>query len=1129
VTARARAPGAARFVGREAELRILRAEIDAALAGEGRIAYLLGEPGIGKTRTATALAGEAAERGACVVWGRCHEVEGAPAYWPWVQALTAASEALTADAAAELREVLPALRAETQALAGDAAPEQARFALFLRVAGALARATRARPLVVALDDLHWADAGSLRLLEFLGRELAPLPLLVIATLREGESRGGDETSSVVSSLMRLGRCVRLAGLARDAVAALLSDRLDSAPAGGVVEQVLGVTDGNPYLVIELAHLLAAGAAPFGDGRGRPPVPPGARELLRRRLAPLTAPALRSLRAAAVIGREFELTPLARMLGEPEPALLEALSAPLALGLIREVPGSLQRFAFAHALLRETLYEDLAKAERTALHAACADVLEALGADRDERLPALAYHCFEAAHAGDPARAIRYGCAAGERALARLAFEEAIAHFERARAALAGATEDDAWRWRVLAGLGQALHGTGEHARSGDAFQEAMAAARIAGSEPFGDSVLRFARARPEVGVLDSAMNALLEEALAGLPADPTPLRALLLARLAAGLQLEPGSRQRVRGLSDQAVAIARRLGDPGILGFVLSRRIVTLVGPDDLAERIATTDEILATPGIPPGVELDALTSRISVRAECGDRAGLDHAIAVYEQKASASRHPVAKWGMARFRTGLALLEGRFDEAEALAQEALRLGNQVLTHSPFLEYAQQIFTLRGWQGRLAEVGPVLEAGVEKTQVIPAWRCALAEYYKISGRELEAQREFEALAANDFEDLPRDGVWIMGLMLLASLCSQLGDQRRAGIIYRLLSPYRGVLAVGRPLVVVMAPVDQRLGTLASLLERFEEANAHFADALAIAERMRALPWQAEIRYERALLLGRRAARGDRERALALLDESAEIARGVGMQLLLGWIEAAREQVDQPVARAVAVGSRAARGNEPAGARVVSLVPRSAAAPAAAPARPAERTGTFRRQGGMWTLAFEGRTTHLRHMLGLAHLARLLAEPGREIHVADLVGSAYAGVRDEGPGRAAPRGDAGAQLDARARAEYEERLRDAREELAEAERLNDRGRSEGLAAEIELLATELSRGYGLGGRQRRAGSAQERARLAVTRAIKYAIDKIETHDPALAEHLHRSVRTGAFCVYAPATRDRVSWTP
>ena len=373
----ASAPTGTRFVGRDAELRILRAELDAALAGEGRIAYLLGEPGIGKTRTTAALAGLAAERRAPVAWGRCHEVEGAPAYWPWVQALSGACDALP-EPGRELAALLPLLRTDATALAGDASPEQARFELFRRVASALAHATREQPLVIALDDLHWADAGSLRLLEFLGREVAAMPLLVIATLREGESRGAGETAPLLSSLLRLGRSIRLSGLARDAVAALLSDRLDDAPPGAVVEQVLGVTDGNPYLVIELAHLLAAGASPF-DNRQRTPVPPGARELLRQRLAPLAGASRRALQAAAVIGREFELTSLARMLGATEPEMIQTLEAPLALGLVREVPGSLRRLTFAHALLRETLYEGLAAGERASLHAAFADVLEALGA------------------------------------------------------------------------------------------------------------------------------------------------------------------------------------------------------------------------------------------------------------------------------------------------------------------------------------------------------------------------------------------------------------------------------------------------------------------------------------------------------------------------------------------------------------------------------------------------------------------------------------------------------------------------------------------------------------------------------------------------------------------------------
>ena len=162
-----------------------------------------------------------------------------------------------------------------------------------------------------------------------------------------------------------------------------------------------------------------------------------------------------------------------------------------------------------------------------------------------------------------------------------------------------------------------------------------------------------------------------------------------------------------------------------------------------------------------------------------------------------------------------------------------------------------------------------------------------------------------------------------------------------------------------------------------------------------------------------------------------------------------------------------------------------------------------------------------------MVGLGHLVRLLGAPGREIHVNDLVAGAYEGRRD-GEAAGAAAGDAGELLDPKARAEYEARLREAREELEEAKGLNDRGRAERLGEEVEFLVGELARGYGLGGRARRAGSTAERARVAVTRAIKYAVDRIAEHDAALAEHLRVAVRTGTFCVYEPPSLDRVAWT-
>jgi hypothetical protein len=1109
-------PAADRFVGRETERALVRAELEAALRGEGRLVLLVGEPGIGKTRIAKALAAEARERGAAAAWGRCHAREGAPAYWPIVQALAACAEEAPGAPAEAIADVLPLLRSRETPQVADRPPERERFELFDRVVRALAAAARAQPLVLVIDDLHWADEGSLLLLEFLARELGSIPLLVVATLR-AEPREDARGAELLAAVLRLGTSLPLAGLARSAVEDLLRDRLERAPGAPLVERVLEVTDGNPFFVIELAQLLAARSRESGDGAALgSAIPPGVQELLRQRLEPLAPESLRLLEAAAVVGRVFELGPLAGALGAAPGALLGALRAPLALGLVKEVPGALRRYAFGHALLREALYQRLSPAQRSALHGAVAEALEAEPAD-EERLPALAHHFFEAAQAGDPGKAIRYGCEAGERALRLLAFEEAVRQFERVLSALALGGEESV-RPRALAGLGEACRGVGDSSGADAAFREAVALARRLGSAVFADTVLRFSRARAELSLLDAEMNELLEEALAG--SVSAAVRARLLARLAVGLHFQPGGEARRRALSDEALALAREIGDPQTLGFVLARRLVGLLGPDGLEERLAIADEMLRTASLGHAAELEALATRIDALAELGDRAGLDHALTVFEQKANALREPFFLWTAASLRAALALLEGRYDEGERLATEALALGRRAQTRTPLLRFAQQIFELRGWQGRVAEIEPLVQQGAAETRVVPAWRCALAALYAVAGRDGEARRELDALAARDFEDIPRDSNWLTALSLLASVSARLADVPRAARLYELLRPYAGRVAVAR-FAVLVAPVDLRLGSLASLLGRHEEADAHFDAAWEMAKRMRALSWQAEIRYFGAEWLRRRAAPADRERALALLDEAEALAREAGMGLVLRWVGECREELAKSAASAAAVPRARAVGEARHGA-VVTLVPRATAA-AASP--PGARAGSFRRDGEVWTLVFEGRTTRLRHMLGLVHLSRLLGEPGREVHAAELAAAAHAG-QGGAPHRASA-GDAGEHLDARARSEYAARLRDAREELEEAERRNDRGRSERLGDEIERLAAELSRGFGLGGRARRAGAASERARLSVTRAIRYAIDKIGEHDPALAEHLRHGVRTGVFCAYEPSSRDPVSW--
>jgi hypothetical protein len=333
-------------------------------------------------------------------------------------------------------------------------------------------------------------------------------------------------------------------------------------------------------------------------------------------------------------------------------------------------------------------------------------------------------------------------------------------------------------------------------------------------------------------------------------------------------------------------------------------------------------------------------------------------------------------------------------------------------------------------------------------------------------------------------------------LLGRVCAHLGDARRAQTLYDMLRPYSGRMVVTRPFVVFGPPNDLTLASLAITLSQHDQADAHFAAALTTLQRMRGSQWQADLAYRRADFLWRRGREGDADRALALLDDAESLARSIGMTVLTEWIERRRSEI------------RESSGS----ARPRDGVDRSADGPTG---------GTFRRSGAAWILGLDSRTAQFRDMRGLGYIARLLAEPGHEIHVLDLTA---AGQREV---EASTRGDSGEHLDATARASYEARLREADGELDEAERMNDRGRVEALRHEIELLTAELSRGFGLGGRTRRAGSSQERARVAVTRAIKYAIDKIETQDPALAEHLRACVHTGTFVSYRPSSRDPVHW--
>ncbi len=474
----------------------LRAGLEDALSGRGRLLMLVGEPGIGKTRTSEEFATYAALRNTQVLWGRCYEGEGAPAYWPWVQLIRSYvhecdPQALMSEmgpGAADIAQVVSEVRERLPGLPEPPAlePEQARFRLFDSITTFLKNASKSQPIVLVLDDLHWADKPSLLLLQFLARELRGARLMVLGTYRDVELRRGHPLADTLGELAREGLSQRilLRGLTERDVARFIEITAGMSPPEALIEAVFRETEGNPFFVNEIVRLLVA------DGRLERPeevkswsvtIPQGVREVVGRRLDHLSEECNRALTVASVIGREFGLDALERVIlrqAQDErlkgDRLLEALEEAVAARVVAEVSRAVGRYSFTHALIRETLYEELGTTRRVRLHRQIGEVLEELhGADLEPHLPQLAYHFFEGAQGGDVEKAIGYAKRAAERATALLAYEEAVGHHEVALQALELKEKpDEARRCELLLALGEAQYKAGDLPKAKETFQRA---------------------------------------------------------------------------------------------------------------------------------------------------------------------------------------------------------------------------------------------------------------------------------------------------------------------------------------------------------------------------------------------------------------------------------------------------------------------------------------------------------------------------------------------------------------------------------------------------------------------------------------------------------------------------------
>jgi tetratricopeptide (TPR) repeat protein len=413
----------------------------------------------------------------------------------------------------------------------------------------------------------------------------------------------------------------------------------------------------------------------------------------------------------------------------------------------------------------------------------------------------------------------------------------------------------------------------------------------------------------------------------------------------------------------------------------------------------------------------------------------------------------------------------RFEAAEALAREGLTRGKRAGHQGVDVFYPAVVSNIRWLQGRFAEVEPELRAAAEQWPAIVTFRCALGAALVEAGRDEEARHELERLTAERLATVPRDFTWVSTLALLAYMAAALDDRRAAATVYDLLLPYEPYcVRLSRIGICGLGASAHFLGLLAATMHRWEDAARHLERAVEINLRIGAPACAANSRKQYA-------------RALRAL----------------GQTERAREEAE-----------RADRASSTLGFRL-----QLARFDRAAPARgePARGEGLFENEGSYWTIRFRGPTFRLKDSLGVSYIARLLAEPEREVHVLDLSG-AEAGGHGGTP-----------VLDARAKAEYRRRMEDLEEVARDAEALGDAHWASRAREEIEALAEQLAHAVGLGGRDRRVGSEVERARVRVTKAIKAGIRRIAEHDGALADHLERSLRTGVFCAYAPDPAARI----
>ena len=1104
--------GASVFVGREREMAELRAGFEDARSGRGRLFLLSGEPGIGKTRVAHELASIANAHGASVAWGRCWEGGGAPAYWPWVQVMRACFgsvnrdrfAALAGEGAQDIAQIVPEFRQwyavpevpETQPLAA----EQARFRLFESVAALLKSHAQTEPLVIILDDLHDADQQSLLLLRFVARELPSARILIVGTYRDAEIRRSPALGRLVGAIIREGHQLPLMGLGESEIARFVRDGAGAIPSKKFVTALYRATSGNPLFIDGVVRLMVA-KGKFGSQSIRadsPEIPDGVREAIRRNLDSLSAETRSVLVTAAVLGIEFDLSALARVSALSPEQIHDFVGETVRSGILVPAPDAPQSYRFSHALVRNALYDDLSPSARVSLHASIAQALEQkYQTELDPHLAELAHHFTQAAGLLGSEKAIDYSIRAGESANAIFAYEDAVEHFKAALEIMERNSEARESRAALLVKLGDIAVIT-DRALAIACFERALQlyeglgrAESVAGVHSrLGSALCLLSDVWDIPRAFEHFRKA--EEFLSGRPESPA-LGDLYIGIATASDHIV--DIQRGLDASARAMEIGERLKNDKIWTNAAVQHASNLLRSGRLKEAYNLYDAAWEKANRLNDVTQAAWLGGYA-RMALGDP--LD-AQRWYLRELDKPRMAHAPFQRQTLQGSLAIVRAQAGQTSSAAELADN------SRSGLVNGIIDLF--RGERGHAEQV---LSEGHDRAQRSGS-RDEQFNFLLFLANVERARHHYDR-AEKLLEDaigLCPDGrhrLWEMEARPnLALVCVRLGKLQRAR---EHLARCRQIMAAGEDWRGLVGHVARSAAVLAAAEGRPDEAEVEFADAVKVFRRYHTPYEEAATLRQWARVL---AAAVNRGRAAEKFDAAVEVYRSVAAaQDWLERVAAERSRVIPPDAvTSVMSGARA-------------------------DATSREKEVLLRKEGDFWTVAYAGTELRMKDIKGLSYLALLISHPNQEFHALDLVADgagdgagdesdrSVTNVRGKRLSAGAVRrglGDAGAMLDASAKSAYRTRLTQLRQELEEAKELGNLDRAEAAENEIEKVSRELARGVGLFGRDRRAVSASERARLSVTRAIKAAIEAIARKNRSLGRLLWDGVKTGTFCCYVP----------